>query len=53
MAFILKSCHWQGGIFFYTEDKLDQIKNAYVAFQNNNDTKAAMILAFAYQSGQV
>jgi hypothetical protein len=51
MAFMLKPC--QGGVFFFTEDKLDQVKNAYLAFQNNNDTKAATILAFAYQSGQV
>ena len=51
MVFILKP--WQGGVFFYTEDKLDQIKNAYLAFQNNSDPKAEMILAFAYQSGQV
>jgi len=51
MVDILKPC--QGGVFFYTEDKLDQIKNAFIGFQENTDTKAAMILAFAFQSGQV
>lgn len=51
MVFILKPC--QGGAFSYTEDKLDQIKDAFVKFENNNDTKAAIILAFTYQSGQV
>ena len=44
---------YQGGVFFYTADKLDQIKDAFMEYQNNNDTKAAMILAFAFQSGQV
>jgi hypothetical protein len=51
MVDILKP--YQGGVFFYTADKLDQIKDAFMEFQNNNDTKAAMILAFAFQSGQV
>jgi len=54
--FVLKSYPqtdvW-GGVFFYTEDKLPQIKDAFIEFQKNSDTKAAMILAFAFQSGQL
>jgi hypothetical protein len=38
---------------FYTEDKLDQIKDSLVKFQEQNDTKAAMLLGFAYTSGTV
>ncbi len=44
---------WQGGSRTYTEDQLDAIKNAFVEFQQNNDTKATSILTLGYSSGQV
>ena len=44
---------WQGGILIYTEDKLDQIKDSLVKFQEKDDTKAAILVGFAYTSGQV
>ena len=43
----------KGGILIYTEDKLDQLKDSLVKFQEQNDTKAATMLAFAYTSGTV
>ena len=43
----------QGGVLYYTEDKLDQVKEALIKFQQNNDTKASMIFSYAYTSGQV
>jgi len=51
MVCILKCL--QGGILIYTEDKLDQIKESLVKFQEKNDKKAAMGLGFAYTLGQV
>jgi len=51
MVYILKRL--QGGFLTYTEDKLDQIKDSLVKFQEKTDTKAAVILTFAYTSGQV
>jgi len=54
--FILKS-HPQtdisAGILIYTENKLDQIKEAVVKFQQKNDTKAAIVIPIAYTSGQI
>jgi hypothetical protein len=37
----------------YSEDKLDQIKDALVKFQSNKDTKAAMWMILYYASGRV
>jgi hypothetical protein len=51
MVYILN--HRQGGFLFYTEDKLDQIKDALGKFQEKTDTKAAMLFSFTYISGQV
>jgi len=54
--FVLKS-HPQtdvwGGILTYTEDKLDQIKDSLIKFQEKTDTKAAMMLSFTFLSGQI
>lgn len=44
---------WQGGSRTYTEDQLDAIKNAFVEFQQNNDTKATSAVTLGYSSGQV
>ena len=43
----------QGGVLTYTKDKLDQIKDSLVKFQEKTDTKAALLLGFVYTSGQV
>jgi len=37
----------------YTGDKLDQIKEALIKFQQNKDTKAAMWMILYYMSRQV
>jgi len=54
--FILKT-HPQtnitGGLFTYAADKQDQIRDAFVKFQQLNDTKAAMVLGLSYSSGQL
>jgi hypothetical protein len=39
---------WQAGILIYTEDKLDTIKEALVNFQQNNDTKASVMVLMTY-----
>ncbi|KAH9048467.1 FAD-binding domain-containing protein [Lactarius hengduanensis] len=40
------------GLLFYTGAQLDAIKGAYAKFQEANDTKASLIITFAYSSGQ-
>ena len=44
---------WKGGVIFYSEDQLDAIKEALVKFQQESDTKAALLLFMTYSSGQV
>jgi hypothetical protein len=44
---------YQGGILTYSENQLDEIKEALVKFQQKNDTKAACTLSLIYSSGQV
>ena len=43
----------QAGLFFYNASQLDAIKDALFKFQQKSDTKAAIIVSFAYVSGQV
>jgi hypothetical protein len=45
--------NWQGGIYIYAENQLDEIKEALVKFQQKNDTKAACTVSLVYSSGQV
>ncbi|KAH9060550.1 FAD-binding domain-containing protein [Lactarius vividus] len=40
------------GLIFYTGTQLDAIKEAYAKFQEANDTKASLIISFAYSSGR-
>ncbi|KAH9990398.1 FAD-binding domain-containing protein [Russula vinacea] len=53
--FVLKS-HPQGeawgGFCIYTENQLDAIKTALVNFQQENDTKAEVLVGLTYSSGQ-
>jgi len=51
MEYIIK--RFQGGVLIYTEDKLDQIKESLVKFQEKNDNKATTGLSLAYTLGQV
>jgi len=44
---------WKAGILSYSEDQLDAIKDAFVKFQQKNDTKASVDLFLTYSSGQV
>ena len=43
----------QGGVLFYSEDQLDAIKVALLEFQENKDTKAAILVFMAYSKGPV
>ena len=51
MVYILQHC--QGGVLTYTEDKLDQIKDSLVKFQEKIDSKAAVLVGFVYTLGEV
>ena len=44
---------WQGGFVYYAENQLDAIKDALVKFQQNNNTKAAVIVSPTYSLDQV
>jgi hypothetical protein len=43
----------QGGVRLYAESQLDTIKEALVKFQQESDTKAAVMVPLTYTSGQV
>jgi hypothetical protein len=43
----------QGGVRLYAESQLDTIKEALVKFQQESDTKAAVLISPTYTSGQV
>ena len=44
---------WQAGFCSYAENQLDAIKEALFKFQQENDTKAAVVMTLTYSSGQV
>jgi hypothetical protein len=44
---------YQGGYLFYPSTQLDAVKDAIIKFQDNNDTKASIVLSLSYSSGTV
>ncbi|KAF8486364.1 FAD dependent oxidoreductase [Russula ochroleuca] len=42
-----------GGIHFYSENQLDAIKEAFIKYQQKNDTKAEVAVSLSYSSGQI